>query len=109
MGLRDEIKLEKRARNGPYVRLDNHAIYPASKTGVIGGQDVLPSTVDVDRVVARLKERCPLMNVGPSEDAGAVVLSEWMRYFLLGNKNYAGVEMTYSLACNHTVLFHLGE
>jgi hypothetical protein len=50
VGLPGGLFLEKQARNGEYVRLDNNKTHPASKTCVEGAPPVLSTTLDLSAV-----------------------------------------------------------
>lgn len=71
VGRPGQIKIETLARNGPYVRLDNHRTHPASERCRPAGCDQALTLVDVDRVLARVHSRCPDIKVGQFDNTAA--------------------------------------
>jgi hypothetical protein len=64
------LKLERRARNSEYVRLDNANTHPPTRTCSTTAPPELKSSVDIDGILATLQSLQPSLLIGASDDAG---------------------------------------
>lgn len=59
VGLPGKIRLEMRAHNTRYVRLDNNNTFPPTRTCVAGAPDYLDTRVNLEAVLEELRGRLP--------------------------------------------------
>lgn len=64
------LRIERRARNVEYTRLDNSDATPPTKRVKNDGADILRTLVKLPELVERLHRRLPDVDVEVSEEAG---------------------------------------
>ena len=71
VGAPGALKIERRARNGPYIRLDNKGTFPADTT-CLGpdGADVITTSLDVQSIISEVLKVDPATKLQLSDDAG---------------------------------------
>ena len=70
VGAPGAVKLETRARNGPYVRLDNAAAAPSDATCCAGAAAQITTTLDVQRILDAALAADAGTHIAASSDAG---------------------------------------